>query len=392
MIHLDRADRRLRLGGMSLVTISILLGAAALLQGIDLGLDMRQRLQAPSAMHILGTDALGRDVLSCLAFGTLISLAVALAVVASAAALGAILGFLAGWHGGPLGACIMRISDFVLAFPGILLALLLAAFWGQGIWTQVLALSLTGWVSHARLVRGEVLKIKRQDYILAARGFNAHSRHIAVYHILPQVFPVLLTQAVSGIAAVILAEASLNFLGLGLDPRWPTLGGMIDAGRGHLFDRPDLVLVPGALLGMLVAAFQLLAEGIRLRPGTIAFEKKNGCGYNGASPPFPWTEGGGRMKMEKRREMRIKKRMLSNLEGKPAIIVDISQSGIKISMSRPPKSQEVEIKLQIGDKVISVRGDVRWITRMVSTRVTNDIGIAIREAPDEYYELVSSSG
>jgi hypothetical protein len=96
--------------------------------------------------------------------------------------------------------------------------------------------------------------------------------------------------------------------------------------------------------------------------------------------------------MEKRKEMRIKKRMLSNLEDKPAIIVDISQSGIKISMSRPPKSQEVEIKLQIGDKVINVKGDVRWITHMVSTRVTNDIGIAIREAPDEYYELVSKSG
>jgi hypothetical protein len=96
--------------------------------------------------------------------------------------------------------------------------------------------------------------------------------------------------------------------------------------------------------------------------------------------------------MEKRKEMRVKKRMLSNLEDKPAIIVDISQSGIKISMSRPPQSQEVEIKLQIGDKVINVKGDVRWITRMVSTRVTNDIGIAIREAPDEYYELVSSSG
>ena len=96
--------------------------------------------------------------------------------------------------------------------------------------------------------------------------------------------------------------------------------------------------------------------------------------------------------MEKRKEIRIKKRMLSNLEDKPAIIVDISQGGIKISMNRPPKSQNVEVKLQLGGKVISVRGDVRWITRMVSTRVTNDIGIAIREAPPEYYELVSNSG
>ena len=96
--------------------------------------------------------------------------------------------------------------------------------------------------------------------------------------------------------------------------------------------------------------------------------------------------------MEKRKEMRIKKRMLSSLEDKPAIIVDMSQGGIKISMNRPPKSQNVDIKLQIGGKVISLKGDVRWITRMVSTQASNNIGIAIREAPPEYYELLSSSG
>jgi hypothetical protein len=98
------------------------------------------------------------------------------------------------------------------------------------------------------------------------------------------------------------------------------------------------------------------------------------------------------MRMEKRKEIRVKKRMLSNLEDKPAIVVDISLSGIKISMNRPPKSQDVEIKLQLGAKVITVKGDVRWITRTVSTRVTNDIGIAIREAPPDYYELVSGPG
>jgi peptide/nickel transport system permease protein len=119
-----------------------------------------------------------------------------------------------------------------------------------------------------------VLKIRTQDYILAARGFDASSRHIALAHVLPLVFPILLTQAVSGIAAVILAEASLSFLGLGLDPRLPTLGGMIDAGRGHLFARPQLVLVPGACLVLLVSAFLLLAEGAGPRPAALAFEKK----------------------------------------------------------------------------------------------------------------------
>ena len=231
---------------------------------------MRQRLQSPSAGHLLGTDPLGRDMLSCLACGTLVSLAVALAVVALAAAGGLGLGYLAGWHEGRLGAVIMRAADFTLAFPGILLALLLVALWGQGVTRLILALAVGGWAGTARLVRGEVLKIKGQDFILAARGFNASSRHIATRHMLPLIFPVLLTQAVSGIAAVILAEASLNFLGLGLDPRLPTLGGMIDAGRGYLFDRPGLVLIPGACLALLVAGFLLLAEGFSAR-------RRKGC-------------------------------------------------------------------------------------------------------------------
>jgi ABC-type dipeptide/oligopeptide/nickel transport system permease subunit len=139
----------------------------------------------------------------------------------------------------------------------------------------IFALALGGWAGTARLVRGEVLKIKEQDFILAARGFNASSRHIATQHVLPLVFPVLLTQAVSGIAAVILAEASLSFLGLGLDPRLPTLGGMIDAGRGHLFDRPALVLIPGACLTLLIIGVLMLAEGFHARPGALAFENKN---------------------------------------------------------------------------------------------------------------------
>lgn len=274
MIRLDKGNPHFRLGVILLAGLAFALGGAALFQGIDLGLDIRQRLQSPGAGHMLGTDALGRDILSCLACGALTSVAIALAVVVLDAAAGAGLGFLAGWHGGLLGAGIMRGADLILAFPGILLALALVAFWGQGACRLVLALALTGWVGYARLVRGEVLKIKRQDYILAARGFNARRRHIAGRHILPLVFPLLLTQAVSGIAGVILAEASLNFLGLGLDPRLPTLGGMIDAGRGHLFDRPALVLLPGAFLVLLVAAFLLLAEGLRSGPGTVAFEKK----------------------------------------------------------------------------------------------------------------------
>ena len=180
MIRLDKGNRQFRLGVIILAGLALALGGAALFQGIDLDLHIRPAPAIPfGAAHLLGTDALGRDILSCLAFGTLVSLAIALAVVALAAAIGAGLGFLAGWHGGLLGACIMRVADFILAFPGILLALALVAFWGQGVLHLILALALSGWVGYARLVRGEVLKIKDQDFILAARGFNASSRHIA---------------------------------------------------------------------------------------------------------------------------------------------------------------------------------------------------------------------
>jgi peptide/nickel transport system permease protein len=275
MIRLNKENLQFRLGVGLLAGLGVSLAGPLLFHGINLRLNITQRLQYPSLEHILGTDALGRDILSCLAFGIVASLGIALAVVAIAAAIGASLGFLAGWHGGLLNTCIMRGADFLLAFPGILLALALMALWGQSITNLVFALTLSSWVSYARLVRGEVLKIKAREFILAARGFNSSPWQIASGHMFPLIFPLLLTQAVSGVAAVILAEASLNFLGLGLDPRLPTLGGMIDSGRSHMFDRPSLVLLPGACLTLLVAGFIFLAEGFKLRQEGIAFEKKS---------------------------------------------------------------------------------------------------------------------
>jgi peptide/nickel transport system permease protein len=270
MIGLDKGNPRFRLGALLLAGLAAALGGPLLFRGPDLGLHLLRRLQPPSPGHLLGTDSLGRDMLSCLACGTLVSLVIALVVVVLAAGAGLALGFLAGWHGGRLGSLIMRVADFALAFPGLLLALLLVALWGQGTAPLIIALAVGGWAATARLVRGEVLKIKEKDFILAARGFNASSRHIATQHVLPLVFPMLLTQAVSGVAAVILAEASLSFLGLGPDPRLPTLGGMIDAGRGHLLDRPALVLIPGACLTLLVVGVLMLAEGFRARPGACS--------------------------------------------------------------------------------------------------------------------------
>ena len=278
--------RRLRRGVLVLAGLAAALLAGAVAGGADLEPCLRQRLQRPSAQHPFGTDDLGRDLLAALAFATFASAAVALAAVALAAGVGAGAGFAAGWRGGRLGAAIMAAADFTLAFPGILLALVLLALWGPGASHLVAALALGGWAGYARLARGEVRRIREQDFILAARGFGASAGHIAREHVVPLLLPLLLTQAASGTAAVILAESSLSFLGLGLDPRLPTLGGMIDAGRGHLFDRPLLVLLPGACLALLVAGFLQLAEGL---PGAARGPRagERGDGEGGWTPSFP---------------------------------------------------------------------------------------------------------
>jgi peptide/nickel transport system permease protein len=272
---LSRSARHLRLGAFILAGMAAAIACGALVNGVSLRLDIGQRQQGPSCGHVLGTDSLGRDVFSCLAFGTLVSLAIALAAVFLSAASGALLGFAAAWLGGFVNACIMRGADLVLAFPGILLSLALMAFWGPGVPNLVLALVFSGWAAYSRLVRGEVLKNKEKEFILAARGFNASVFHIAFRHLAPLIFPLLLTQAVMGMAGVILLESSLNFLGLGLDPRLPTLGQMIDSGRGQIHVQPALVLLPGGCLVLLIAAFLLLADGIRDRSLAGRFEKNN---------------------------------------------------------------------------------------------------------------------
>lgn len=274
MIAFNKKNLHFKLGILLLVGIGISLAAGTLFNGISLRLDIHQRLQGPSAKHVFGTDALGRDIFSCLAFGTVVSLTIALTAVFISTIIGALLGFAAAWQGGLMNACIMRCADLILAFPGILLSLALVAFWGPGIFNLILALVFSGWVTYARLVRGEVLKTKDKEFILAARGFNASALRIASSHMVPLIFPLLLTQAVLGIAGVILLESSLNFLGLGLDPRLPTLGQMIDVGRGHIFVKPALILLPGGCLVILIAAFLLLADGIKNSSLTSAFANK----------------------------------------------------------------------------------------------------------------------
>jgi peptide/nickel transport system permease protein len=227
--------------------------------------ELALRLQGPSAAHLFGLDELGRDVLARIVYGARVSMAVGLAVVTVSALLGTLLGATAGYFGGRVDDSISRVIDVLLAFPGILLAIALVAVLGPSLVNVVLALCVIGWVGYARLVRGVTLKIRELDFVQAARALGASAPRILVQHVVPGALPALAVQATLGMAGAILAEASLSFLGLGVQPPTPSWGTMLDAGRSHLFDAPHLTIFPGLSIAALVLGLNFLGDGLRDR-------------------------------------------------------------------------------------------------------------------------------
>jgi peptide/nickel transport system permease protein len=228
--------------------------------------ELANRLQPPSASHWFGTDELGRDVLSRVIFGARVSVWIGLSVVAISLLVGAGVGSLAGFYGGWLDRFLNRIViNTLMAFPGVLLALAFVAFLGPGIGKLILALSLGGWIGYARLVRGEVLKTRERDYVQAARALGVRSGRLMVVHIWPSVVPPVMVQTAIGLAAVILSEATLSFLGLGVPPPTPTWGGMLNDGRAHVFDAPHLVVFPALSVMLVILSFNFLGDALRDR-------------------------------------------------------------------------------------------------------------------------------
>jgi peptide/nickel transport system permease protein len=258
-----KSNFQLWIGGGLLGIIFLLMLLLTLFRGVSIEMKIQERSQPPGAGYWLGTDDLGRDLLSCILYGAGLSLFIALTVVLLSALSGTLLGMISGLAGGFMDTIIMRIVDIILAFPGILLAVGMVSFFRQGIVTLILVLTFCGWGSYARLVRGEVLKYKQKEFILAARSYNASFARIIFHHLLPITLPLIVVQASLGIAGVILAESSLNFLGIGLNPMIPTLGQLVDAGRNHIFDSPGLIVIPGMVLFFLIMAFNFIGEGLR---------------------------------------------------------------------------------------------------------------------------------
>lgn len=221
------------------------------------------RLERPSLGHPFGLDELGRDIFSRVLTGARISLLVGLTVVSISSLVGIFMGSIAGYFGGWLDDVIGRTIDVLLAFPGILLAIALVAVLGPSLTNVVMALSLIGWVGYARLVRGQVLKAREFEFVQAARALGAGTTRILFRHVIPTTMPAVLVQATLGMAGSILAEASLSFLGLGVQPPTPSWGTMLNGGRLHLLDAPHLTIFPGAAIAMLVLGFNFLGDGLR---------------------------------------------------------------------------------------------------------------------------------
>jgi len=253
----------LRLGaGLALAVLVVALLAPFLAPHDPNEQALDDRLAPPSSAHWLGLDELGRDILSRLIMGARVSVGVGLSVVLMAGLAGTVIGLTAGYFGGRVDAVLMRLTDLFMAFPGILLAIALVAVLGPALRNVVVALVVIGWVGYARLVRGQVLQLREMEFVLAARAAGVTSWGVIVRHVLPNVMPTLVVQASLGMAGAILAEASLSFLGLGIQPPTPSWGAMINAGRSHLLDAPHLALFPGVAILLTVMGLNFLGDAL----------------------------------------------------------------------------------------------------------------------------------
>jgi len=262
---LKKNNIQLRIGIvlLSIVVLSLIIGY--LINGINIEINLEHRLEASSKRFLLGTDELGRDLLSCIIYGAFLSLLTATIVVTISSVFGSSIGMISALSGGIIDTISMRIVDIILSFPGILLAIALVSFFNQGFWAIVFALTFSSWVGYARIVRSEALKHKNSLFIISAKSYNSSFFRIVFSHLLPLSLPLIIVQASLSVSGIILSESSLNFLGIGLKPDIPTLGQLIDSGRGHIFDRSEMIIYPGIILFLIIISFIFIGEGLRKR-------------------------------------------------------------------------------------------------------------------------------
>jgi len=252
------------LAGGALVALLVMVAAIGpiAIRSDPLAIDLSRSLAPPGPDHWLGCDSLGRDMLARVLWGARLSLAVSTTVVTLSLAVGSLIGGAAALAGGRIDGLVMRGVDIVLAFPGFLLAIALAAILGPGLADLVVALTAMGWTGYARLVRGEMLSLREREYVEAARALGAGRARLLLRHLLPGIAGPVAVQATFGAGGIIVAEAALSFLGLGVRPPAPSWGNMIEAGRQFTLVAPHLTTAPGVAIGLAVLGFNLLGDGL----------------------------------------------------------------------------------------------------------------------------------
>lgn len=223
----------------------------------------RNSLLRPSLKHLMGTDLLGRDVFSRVVYGARVSLGVGLAAVLLMVVIGLIVGAVAGYYGGWLDSLLMRLADIFFAFPYVLGSIALISVLGFGIQNVILAIGILGWPSIARVFRSSVLQVKQNDYVEAARSVGASDLRIIIRHILPNAIAPVIVYATMSVGGAIIAEASLSFLGIGVQPPTPSWGYMLSESRSYIFTSPWLMFFPGLAILLTVLGFVLFGDGLR---------------------------------------------------------------------------------------------------------------------------------
>jgi ABC-type dipeptide/oligopeptide/nickel transport system permease subunit len=261
-----RRDPRAMLGALLLAALVVGAIAAPLLTRYDpTAIDLGQQLQRPSSTHWFGTDIQGRDIFARLLFGARISLSVGIGAQTIALLVGGTLGLMSGFYGNWVDELVMRLADVTLAFPTLLLLIAMVAAFQPSLTVVTVTIGIVGWAGVARLVRGQVMVVRGLEYVQAARALGGSDVRIVLRHVLPAVTAPLVIVGTLGIAAAIMAESSLSFLGLGVQPPTPSWGGMIADARdlSQLRRAPWTSLAPGLTIGCAVLAFNLLGEALR---------------------------------------------------------------------------------------------------------------------------------
>jgi peptide/nickel transport system permease protein len=250
--------------GLVLGTIVLLaLLGPVLYHASPVAMDLDSAGSAPSAAHLLGTDESGRDVLARLLSGARVSLTVGVSAMLLAVGLGTFIGTMAGVTGGRVDAVLMRLTDAALAIPALFVVILILTFLGQSVLTLLCAIAATSWMGVARVVRAELLVLREQPYVEAARALGAPRGRIVRRHLLPQVMPTILVAATLGVPSAILTESALSFLGLGVQPPAASWGNMLSGAQTYLTSQPALAIYPGVLIVATVLAINTLGDALR---------------------------------------------------------------------------------------------------------------------------------